>query len=318
MEDFLSFMSSVNKGEVIASAKGKVPTNYLVQSTYLNNKMKQFSFENPEYTKVDLLKFLKTTESDMQKYLVNIPIDEENEELLQNDLISRDSERSMLHLYLNRAYKNNVVIVGEPGIGKTALVMNYLKYYHQKARIISVGELLTDTKYRGEFEGKLNKIIQEAKKKKLILFFDEIHTLLHAGNTDGGISAGNLLKPIITNKSIRIIGATTPNEVDVFLDDKAFQRRFNFIRLREPADDEIYKIYIYYLELFDLIEFKDKYRETRVFLDTNYPDRYYPDKLIDFIDFWSSASKTFGFDYLKTQLLFKSSQFDFNHDQRKM
>ncbi|MDR2660511.1 MAG: AAA family ATPase [Lactobacillaceae bacterium] len=312
MKIFLSLMNDINEGKIIKSLQGKIPMTYIVDSPYLDRKIVEYKIKEPNASNLDVFIFLQNLESDMQKYIADIQVDKNdiytNNFLNKKLLVEREKEIQMIHLYLNREYKNNVILVGEPGVGKTSLINNYLHNYKKSFKIISISELVANTKYRGEFENRLNELIESSKINSEILFFDEIHNLLNLGNTEGGVSAGDILKPIITDSSLQIIGATTPSEVNILLKDKAFKRRFNFLKINEPKLDALKSIYEYYIDYFQLSDEENRFDSIISFLDETYNDRYYPDKLIDFIDFWGSAKKSLKLNYDETIQLYTETQ----------
>lgn len=165
-----------------------------------------------------------------------------------------DKELDELLHNLLRLKKPNAILIGEPGVGKTALVeklaqaINYKEVpsFLQNIKIyqLSIAEAVAGTKYRGEFEDKVSQIINAVEKRKdIVLFIDEIHTLNGAGGAEGAIDAGNIFKPFLARGKIKIIGATTTDEYNKYIKtDKALARRFNLITLIEPTKDETINI----------------------------------------------------------------------------
>ena len=160
-------------------------------------------------------------------------------------VIGRDLEVSKIIEILSRKYKNNPLLIGDAGVGKTAiveeianriskgLVPNNLK----NSRIISlsVASLVAGTKYRGEFEERINKILKEIEDSNIILFIDEVHTIVGAGGAEGAIDASNIIKPALARGKIKLIGATTTQEFKESIEnDKALNRRFQTIMVKEP------------------------------------------------------------------------------------
>lgn len=163
-------------------------------------------------------------------------------------LVGREKEINSIIEILLRRNKNNPLLIGEAGVGKSAivyelsrrieedLVPDRLKGY--KIIGLDMSNMLSNTKYRGEFETKINNLIKKVKNKKIILFIDEIHTIVKSGGGESSIDAANILKPYLTNRSVTIIGATTTNEYEEFIaKDKALARRFAVVNIMEPDEE---------------------------------------------------------------------------------
>jgi ATP-dependent Clp protease ATP-binding subunit ClpC len=211
----------------------------------------------------------------------------------------KETER-MIHI-LNRKTKNNPVIIGDPGVGKTAVVEGLAQAIVQgnvpaslsskQILLLSLSSVIAGTKYRGEFEERMKSIIEEAMKVEndFILFIDEIHTLSGTGSAEGSLDAANLLKPALSRGSLQIIGATTIDEYRKVIEkDKALERRFQPIQVDEPTDDECVLIMqglrpAY--EKFHNLNISDEAIKAAVRLSKRYiVDRFLPDKAIDLID----------------------------------
>src|SRR5208337_1650452 len=204
--------------------------------------------------------------------------------------------------------KNNIIFVGEPGVGKTAIVEGLALNIQQgkvpvalkKTRIFSIdmGALLAGTKYRGDFEARLKATLKRIEKiPDAVLFIDEIHTVVGAGATSGGsMDASNILKPLLNSGALRCIGATTYEEYkNHFEKDRALSRRFQKIEIQEPGIEETISILkglkTYYEEFHD-VRFTDSALKTAAELSAKYiNDRYLPDKAIDVIDEAGAALK---------------------------
>lgn len=217
---------------------------------------------------------------------------------------AREKEQEMIKICLSRLYKNNIMLIGEPGVGKTFLIGAVAHSLNIDIYCVDISSILSGSKYRGEFEKKFHAVLDEALRHKKVLFFDEAHTILNTGNSDGGISGADILKPYLTNSSLQIIGATTTEESGIFFHDKAFARRFNFIQLEELSLDQTKNI------------IKNKFKETlhweqevfdQVFsyLDAKFTTRRYPDKAIDFFDFYFSGEKLSFFNFADMDKAFK-------------
>lgn len=229
-------------------------------------------------------------------------------------IIGRDIEIERLISVLNRKTKNNPCLVGEPGVGKTAVVeglalriaQGNVPLAMQNKRIVSLdlSGMVAGTKYRGEFEARLKQIIDEASKmeNEIIIFIDEIHTIIGAGGAEGTLDAANILKPAMGRGKICIIGATTMTEYQKYIEkDSALERRFQKIEVDEPSEvtaTEIISGLRESFEEFHNLVIEDDAIADAVKLSTRYiTDRYLPDKAIDLIDEACSAkSMKYNFD----------------------
>ena len=221
-------------------------------------------------------------------------------------VIGRDEEiRRTLHI-LSRRSKNNPILVGEPGVGKTAIaeglamrIVNGDVPDNLKSKIIfalDMGQLIAGAKYKGEFEERLKGVVKEVADSdgEIILFIDEIHTLVGAGGGEGAMDAANILKPALARGELRAIGATTLNEYQKFFEkDKALERRFQKVMIDEPSKEDAISILRGLKERYEThhhVRIKDEAIIAAVELSTRYiTDRFLPDKAIDLID--ESAAK---------------------------
>ena len=215
-------------------------------------------------------------------------------------VVARDKEISRLIEILSRRSKNNPLLLGNAGVGKTAIVeelarrleLGHVPVGLKGKRIVSVSmaSLVAGTKYRGEFEEKLTKIVSELEENdNVILFIDEIHTLVGAGGAEGAIDASNILKPALARGKVRIIGATTTSEYKEFIEsDKALSRRFQTVVVSEPSLEDTILILkklrpIY--ENYHMVRISDNIINKIVSLSNKYIyDRKFPDKAIDVMD----------------------------------
>lgn len=220
-------------------------------------------------------------------------------------VIGRDKEIARVIQILSRRTKNNPVLIGEPGVGKTAIaeglaqriVNGNVPEILRNKRIISlsISSMLADAKYRGEFEERLKKAIDEVQKHDdMIIFIDEIHTLVGAGATEGAMDAANILKPALARGEFQVIGATTLDEYKKHIEkDAALERRFQPVLVGEPSEEdalEILKGLRDRYEAFHKAKITDEALEAAVSLSSRYiTDRFLPDKAIDVVD--EAASK---------------------------
>lgn len=220
-------------------------------------------------------------------------------------VIGRDKEISRVIQILSRRTKNNPVLIGEPGVGKTAIaeglaqriVNGNVPEILRNKRIISlsISSMLAGAKYRGEFEERLKKAIDEVQKHNdMIIFIDEIHTLVGAGATEGAMDAANILKPALARGEFQVVGATTLDEYKKHIEkDAALERRFQPVLVGEPSEEdalEILKGLRDRYEAFHKAKITDEALEAAVSLSSRYiTDRFLPDKAIDVVD--EAASK---------------------------
>lgn len=216
-------------------------------------------------------------------------------------VIGRDEEIRRVMQILSRRTKNNPVLVGEPGTGKTAIVEGLAKKIVDKdvpeslknKRILSLdlGALIAGTKYRGEFEDRLKALLKEIESSngEIILFIDELHTIIGAGAAEGSMDAGNLLKPVLARGRLRTVGATTIKEYRKYVEkDAAFERRFQPVMVEEPSVKDSLSILRGIKEKYEIhhgVKIRDNALVAAVNLSARYiADRFLPDKAIDLMD----------------------------------
>ena len=216
-------------------------------------------------------------------------------------VIGRDNEIRNVIRILSRKTKNNPVLIGEPGVGKTAIaeglaqriVRGDVPETLKDRRIFSLdmGALIAGAKYRGEFEERLKAVLQEIKKSegKIILFIDELHTIVGAGKTEGAMDAGNLLKPMLSRGELHCIGATTLNEYRQYIEtDAALARRFQPVMVEEPTVEDTIAILRGIKERYEIyhgVQIQDNALIAAATLSDRYiSDRFLPDKAIDLVD----------------------------------
>jgi ATP-dependent Clp protease ATP-binding subunit ClpC len=242
-----------------------------------------------------------------KKRTVTATLDEFGRDLTQlarqgklDPIIGREKELERIIQILSRRTKNNPVLVGEPGVGKTAIVEGLAQkivdgevpdtLLNKRIVAIDMGSIVAGTKYRGEFEERMQRIIEEVKMAKdVILFIDEIHTLVGAGAAEGAVDAANILKPSLAKGEIQLIGATTPSEYRKYIEkDGALERRFQPIMVNEPTPEETIQILKGLREKYEnyhRVKITDEAIEEAVKLSVRYiTDRFLPDKAIDVID----------------------------------
>ena len=224
-------------------------------------------------------------------------------------VIGRDTEIRNVIRILSRKTKNNPCLIGEPGVGKTAIaeglalriVRGDVPEGLKKCTIFSLdmGLLVAGAKYRGEFEERLKAVLQEVKKSegRIILFIDEIHTIVGAGKTDGAMDAGNLLKPMLARGELHCIGATTLNEYRQYIEkDQALERRFQPVMVDEPSVEDTISILRGLKERYEVyhgVKIADNALISAATLSHRYiSDRFLPDKAIDLIDEACAMIKT--------------------------
>jgi len=241
----------------------------------------------------------KDSASALSKYTTDLTTVAKNGKL--DPVIGRDDEIRRVIQILNRRSKNNPVIVGEPGVGKTAVIEGLAQRIvtgdvpeslkNDKILSLDLGALLAGASYRGEFEERLKGVLKEieAKADDLMLFIDEIHTIMGMGATEGSVDAGNILKPMLARGAVRVIGATTLDEYKKYIEkDKALERRFQPVVVDEPSIDVAISILRGLkgnYEVYHGIKILDEAIVEAVKLSKRYiADRFLPDKAIDLID----------------------------------
>ena len=238
-------------------------------------------------------------ENVLEKYGRNINEDVKNHKI--DPIIGRDDEIRNITRILSRKTKNNPVLIGEPGVGKTAIVEGLAERIvngdvpeslkNKTIWELNMASLIAGAKYRGEFEERLKKVLDEIRKSEgnLIMFIDEIHMIVGTGAVDGAMDTGNILKPMLARGEVHVIGATTLNEYRMYIEkDGALERRFQKVTVSEPTVEDTITILRGLKTRFEIyhgVSIQDKALISAATLSNRYiTDRYLPDKAIDLID----------------------------------
>lgn len=215
-------------------------------------------------------------------------------------VVGREKEISRLIQILSRRTKNNPCLVGEPGVGKTAIAEGLAQRIlagsvpetikDKRLVVLDLSGMVAGSKYRGEFEERIRKVVDEVRENQgILLFIDELHTIIGAGGAEGALDASNILKPSLSRGELQIIGATTLEEYRKYIEkDAALERRFQPVTVEEPSEEEAYEILKGlrpYYERHHKVEISDEALEAAVKMSVRYiNDRFLPDKAIDLID----------------------------------
>ncbi len=249
----------------------------------------------------------EATYETLSKYAINL-VERANDQKL-DPVIGRDGEIRHVIRILSRKTKNNPVLIGEPGVGKTAVVEGLAQRIvrgdvpeglkNKQLYSLDMGALVAGAKYRGEFEERLKSVLDEVKKSNgnIVLFIDELHTIVGAGKTDGAMDAGNMLKPMLARGELHCIGATTLDEYRKYIEtDAALERRFQPVLVEEPTVEDTISILRGLKERYEVfhgVKITDAALVAAATLSNRYiTDRFLPDKAIDLVDEACALIKT--------------------------
>lgn len=242
----------------------------------------------------------------IEKYTTNISLYGINNDI---NIVERTKELELLEIFLSMKTKNNVLITGKPGVGKTTLVEAFAqkinkgmvrpKLCGKQILSVDIARLLGNTKYRGEFEEKLTKLLDICVRNEHILFIDEAHIVIGAGASEGGISASNILKPYLLNSKLRFICATTEDECKLIKNDKALNRRFNSIDLEEFSKKQMFMVAKKLSEPYEkyhkvIFKTDDMDHIINVLGTEKFSMKTFPDKFIELVDFIGAYYSNFG------------------------